>query len=528
MSACPLRDAADAVIVDVHAEATSEKEAFGWFLDGRASLVVGTHTHVPTADHRILPGGTAYMSDVGMCGDYDSVSACRRTSRCAASCKKPLAAGSKPPPARALCGIAVETDDATGLARRVSPCASGRISRKPGRGTGTEKPRPAGTPGMRVPAGLIGQAAPGTVPPAPAARGRGRPSDERVRPAMAASAASPPLTSPRIYLIRMVVFLTLAGFLAFVLFRQIVPAFMANPGLNGLILGATLIAIIMAFGQVQRLFREVRFANRTATGAADPGTPVVLSALVRRSRGAGRTAASARPVPAAPRQRRLAARRGARDPALYRRPPDPARPARHLLGPDRHTVGGGRRDPLDAAGGGDAAVMFDELKSGLAVPLSGIGLAFSASLFGLAGSLVIGFLDLQAGQAHTRFYNELEDWLVTAAGPAPAPVPVPVTVSAAAALGAVPPRPPEPAPRSEAVLKDIADAMTRLGTLVGDSTAHGRASTQAMANLAEGIQGLVQHMRAEQQMIRDWVEAQATRERELKQVLDRLAREKVE
>jgi hypothetical protein len=182
------------------------------------------------------------------------------------------------------------------------------------------------------------------------------------------------------------------------------------------------------------------------------------------------------------------------------------------------------------AGGGDAAVMFYELNSGLAVPLSGIGLAFSASLFGLAGSLVIGFLDLQAGQAHTRFYNELEDWLVTAAGPAPAPVPVPVTVPAAAALAAAgtAPLPPEPAPRSDAVLKDIADAMTRLGTLVGDSTTHGRASTQAMANLAEGIQGLVQHMRAEQQMIRDWVEAQANRERELKQVLDRLAREKVE
>lgn len=180
------------------------------------------------------------------------------------------------------------------------------------------------------------------------------------------------------------------------------------------------------------------------------------------------------------------------------------------------------------AGGGDAAVMFDELKSGLAVPLSGIGLAFSASLFGLAGSLVIGFLDLQAGQAHNRFYNELEDWLVTAAGPAPAPVPVPVTVPASAALASAPPRPPEPAPKGDAVLKDIADAMTRLGTLVGDSTAHGRASTQAMANLAEGIQGLVQHMRAEQQMIRDWVEAQANRERELKQVLDRLAREKVE
>lgn len=73
ISACPLGAAADAIVVDVHAEATSEKQALGHYLDGRASLVVGTHTHTPTADHRILPGGTAYMSDAGMCGDYDSV-----------------------------------------------------------------------------------------------------------------------------------------------------------------------------------------------------------------------------------------------------------------------------------------------------------------------------------------------------------------------------------------------------------------------------------------------------------------------
>ncbi len=73
IGACPLGEACDAIVVDLHAEATSEKQAMGHFLDGRVSLVVGTHTHVPTADHRILPGGTAFMSDVGMTGDYDSV-----------------------------------------------------------------------------------------------------------------------------------------------------------------------------------------------------------------------------------------------------------------------------------------------------------------------------------------------------------------------------------------------------------------------------------------------------------------------
>src|SRR3954452_10416752 len=73
LATCPLKQSADAIIVDFHAEATSEKMAMGHFCDGRASLVVGTHSHVPTADAQILPGGTAYMTDAGMCGDYDSV-----------------------------------------------------------------------------------------------------------------------------------------------------------------------------------------------------------------------------------------------------------------------------------------------------------------------------------------------------------------------------------------------------------------------------------------------------------------------
>jgi calcineurin-like phosphoesterase len=73
LDACPLREAADAIVVDFHCEATSEKQGMGFFCDGRASLVVGTHTHVPTADHQILPGGTAYMTDAGMTGDYDSI-----------------------------------------------------------------------------------------------------------------------------------------------------------------------------------------------------------------------------------------------------------------------------------------------------------------------------------------------------------------------------------------------------------------------------------------------------------------------
>jgi 2',3'-cyclic-nucleotide 2'-phosphodiesterase len=120
LSACPLKLAADAIVIDLHGEATSEKQAMGYFVDGRASLLVGTHTHVPTADHRLLPGRTAFVSDVGMTGDFDSVigmvkdEPLTRFLRKVPGSKFEAASG----PAT-LCGVAVETDDATGLARKI-------------------------------------------------------------------------------------------------------------------------------------------------------------------------------------------------------------------------------------------------------------------------------------------------------------------------------------------------------------------------------------------------------------------------
>jgi metallophosphoesterase (TIGR00282 family) len=126
LSACPLREAADAVIVDFHAEATSEKQAMGHHLDGRASLVVGTHTHTPTADHRVLAGGTAYMSDVGMTGDYDSVIGMARDEPLTRFLRR-IPSGRFEPAAgpATLSALAVETDDTTGLARRVAPVRLG-------------------------------------------------------------------------------------------------------------------------------------------------------------------------------------------------------------------------------------------------------------------------------------------------------------------------------------------------------------------------------------------------------------------
>ena len=122
----PLGGRASAVLVDFHAEATSEQMAMGHYLDGRASLVVGTHTHVPTADARILTGGTACQSDAGMCGDFNSVIGMQKEE----PMRRFLTGMSKDrfTPAEGiatLCGVLVETDDKTGKALRVSPFRNG-------------------------------------------------------------------------------------------------------------------------------------------------------------------------------------------------------------------------------------------------------------------------------------------------------------------------------------------------------------------------------------------------------------------
>ena len=113
---------ADAIFVDFHAEATSEKQAMGHYLDGRASAVVGTHTHVPTADDHILPGGTAYMTDAGMCGDYNSIIGMQKEEPVQRFVTKIQRSRIEPATGEAtVCGVAIETDDATGLAKAMSP-----------------------------------------------------------------------------------------------------------------------------------------------------------------------------------------------------------------------------------------------------------------------------------------------------------------------------------------------------------------------------------------------------------------------
>ena len=150
--------------------------------------------------------------------------------------------------------------------------------------------------------------------------------------------------------------------------------------------------------------------------------------------------------------------------------------------------------------GGDAGSLFDTLKEGLAAPLGGMGISFSSSLFGLAGSLILGFLDLQSSQAQNRFYTDLEDWLAS-------------TVREYSGEGA-----------TTGVSGELQHAMERLRAVVEEGGGT-RSTTAAMANLAEAIQGLVSHMRTEQQMIREWADGQGEQNREIKKLLDRIARQ---
>src|SRR4029077_12607746 len=152
---------------------------------------------------------------------------------------------------------------------------------------------------------------------------------------------------------------------------------------------------------------------------------------------------------------------------------------------------------------GDAGSMFDSLRNGLAAPLSGMGISFSSSLFGLAGSLGLGFLDFQLSQAQNSSYTELEDWLST-------------TVYDHAA---------EPALAAGAT-GELNTAIERLRGAV-DQAGAGKTAAAAMANLAEAIQVLVQHMRTEQSTIREWVDGQAEQQREIRKLLEIMLEEKV-
>ncbi len=325
------------------------------------------------------------------------------------------------------------------------------------------------------------------------------------------------LSSPRVFLVRMVVFLILAGFIAAILSPQVYSAFMSNPGLNGLILGVLAIGIALAIIQVFRLFREVNWVNDFRL--ADPGLevsqpPVLLApmAALLRDR-VGRMSISAQTM------------RSILD-SIAMRLDESREMMRYMTGllvflgllgtfwGLLQTVSSvaGTIQSLDV-GAADAGVIFEDLKSGLEAPLSGMGTAFSSSLFGLAGSLILGFLDLQASQAQNRFYNDLEDWLSSVTDLTNEIRPI--ETGAIEALEATAPAP---------GLAEIRSSLENINHALSDGTSN-RAATAAMADLAEGIQGLVQHMRSEQKLIREWVESQADRQNEIRDLLTQLTQQ---
>ncbi len=306
------------------------------------------------------------------------------------------------------------------------------------------------------------------------------------------------LSSPRIVILSMVIFLIIVAFLAAVLMRQIHTFFVTNPGLNGLIFLVLLVGILLAFGQVLRLLPEIRWVNSFRDGERDGATrpPVLLApmrALIGRRQSMALTTASMRSILD----------------SIATRLDESRDISRYLIGllvflgllgtfwGLLETVGsiGQTIQSLDPSSGSTTDVL-DSLKAGLQAPLSGMGTAFSSSLFGLSGSLILGFLDLQAGRAQNRFYTELENWLSSVTDLSSDLTP-------------------------DDNLGGIRNLAEHVQNLKGGEASSQRTSA-ALANLAEGIQGLVKSMRSEQQMMRDWVEKQAEEQKAIRETLDRL------
>jgi len=294
------------------------------------------------------------------------------------------------------------------------------------------------------------------------------------------------LTSPGVFLVGMLSFLVLVGFVALALYKAITLAFSANPGLNGLIIGVLVIGAIFAFRQVFRLFREIRWVNSLSSpeAYARAQPPKLLAPMATMLQaGAGKRGLS------------TSVTRAILD-SVGTRLDEGRELNRYLVGllvflgllgtfwgllETVHSISG----VIDSMKTGvDTTSMFDDLKSGLSAPIAGMSVSFTSSLFGLAGSLILGFLDLQAGQAQNRFYTELEDFLASY-----------VETSTPAATPAV-------------------------------DTAEVRKNAAAMANLAEGIQALVTHMRTEQQQMRNWVDSHAAQQDEIRRLLRRLVDER--
>jgi hypothetical protein len=319
------------------------------------------------------------------------------------------------------------------------------------------------------------------------------------------------LTRPQVFLWRMSLFLILAILLAIILdgqTQQLRHSFLANPGLNALIIGVLVVGIVYAFRQVLRLYPEITWVNNFRI--SDPGittdktTPTLLApmATMLKDRTGHLSLATG-------------ATRSLLD-SVASRLDEQRETTRYLVGllvflgllgtfwGLLQTVSsvGATIGALDT-NAGESVMLFDQLKEGLSGPLKGMGTAFSCSMFGLAGSLILGFLDLQAGHAQGRFYNELEDWLsgITELQLAETP---------GAGAGVT--------PQIRYALLDMQRSLADLN----DKVEHKMLSDNtgdAVKDLAAGVDKLIRQMRAEQKVVREWADEQAQQQHELATVL---------
>lgn len=315
------------------------------------------------------------------------------------------------------------------------------------------------------------------------------------------------LTSPRVFLLIMIIFLTIFGFLAAILYRQISEAFITNPGLNGLILAVLGIGVLLALIQVFRLMPEVSWVNSFREGNPDLESrrePVLLAPmkalLGQTGQNMSLTTGSLRSILD----------------SIGTRLDEARDISRYLIGllvflgllgtfwGLLGTIGsiGDTIQGLDP-GSGSTSDILDTLKRGLSAPLDGMGTAFSSSLFGLSGSLVLGFMDLQAGRAQNRFYTELENWLSTVTD---------MNSELAFANSGV--------DGGSDVIRGQLEQLTQ--NIQQGGSGGGQRATAAMASLAEGIQGLVQHMRVDQQNIKAHLDQQAKQQQQLAELMRKL------
>jgi hypothetical protein len=324
------------------------------------------------------------------------------------------------------------------------------------------------------------------------------------------------LTRPQVFLWRMTLFLILAVLLAIILdgqTQQIRHSFMANPGLNTLIIGVLLVGIVYAFRQVLRLYPEIAWVNNfrisDPASSSEKSTPVLLAPMATMLRDrTGHLSLAAGSM------------RSLLD-SVASRLEEQRETTRYLVGlliflgllgtfwGLLQTVSsvGATIGTLDT-NAGENTLLFDQLKEGLAGPLRGMGTAFSCSMFGLAGSLILGFLDLQAGHAQGRFYNELEDWLsgITELQPADA-----------AGAAAMPPQLRFALIDMQRSISDLNDKVEL--RLLNDNTG------DAVKDLAAGVDKLIRQMRAEQKVVREWADEQAQQQHELATVLRQITDE---